>query len=179
MSRIFWTDEEKNRIVERVFSMRQNDPESSLTAIVNRAMSQLPEDRRRQVPSVKVIPWLPEAIKTRFAAQRELVRDHKHAKSVAEVAEQRHTSMRDQLREALDTARREALSKSTLVDLFTAIVEKVKAGDSDEVRRLKERVERLERGVSQSSASPASAPVAKLPSVLIVGLRIQGGCIQN
>lgn len=172
MSRIFWTEEEKDRIIERVFSMRQNDPESSLTAIVNRAMSQLPEDRRRQVPSVKVIPWLPEAIKQRFAEQRKLVRTHEQVRNEAAVAEQKHSDLRNQLREALDKARREALSKAPLADLLTALVEKLKERDTGELNRLKERVERLERGAAKSPTAPAPEPTpeAKLPSVLIVGM---------
>lgn len=172
-NRIFWSDEEKARIVERVFSMRQNDPESSLTAIVNRAVSQLPEERQRQIPSVKAIPWLPEAIKAKFAEQRELVRDHEKATTTAESAEQRHGALKDQLQRMVDNARNEALAEADLGTLLMAVVERLQQSDDAEMKLLKARVEQLERALSaraSSPATPAPAPEKRKPSILVVGM---------
>ena len=174
--RIFWNDEEKAQIIERVFSMRQNDPESSLTAIVNRAVAQLPQDRQRQIPSVKSIPWLPEAIKARFAQQRKLVRDNEQAKTTAATAEQQRKDLKSQLTAMVDKARRDALAEADLPTLLIAVADQLLPDDGSELVEIKKRVERLELALSERAAvlapepEPAPAPEPKKPSILVVGM---------
>jgi len=46
-SRIYWSEKEWDQLAELVFAMRRNHPEQSVSALVNRAQKQFPEDRRR------------------------------------------------------------------------------------------------------------------------------------
>lgn len=51
--RVVWTDEEKDRLASLATSMRLNDPWSATSSLINRAMEQLPEGRRRTLVTQK------------------------------------------------------------------------------------------------------------------------------
>lgn len=173
--RIFWNDVERAKIIEQVFSMRQNDPESSLTAIVNRAVAQLPKERQRQIPSVKSIPWLPEAIKNKFAEQRKIVRSNEQAQSTVAAATKQHIELQATLTAMVDNARQEALVEADLVTLLVAVADKLQPDDNIDLKAIKTRVARLElilsdAGELEQPEAPAPAPTKKKPTILIVGM---------
>jgi hypothetical protein len=50
--RIMWTEDEWEKIAETVYSMRRNRPIPALVKLVNRAMKQMPAERRRKLQGV-------------------------------------------------------------------------------------------------------------------------------
>lgn len=68
--RVRWTEEEKHKIIDAVFSMRQNDPESPIHHLINKVQSQLPADRRRKIMTSSTVPWLADEIRVKFRDQR-------------------------------------------------------------------------------------------------------------
>jgi len=163
MAKIYWDEEERDRIVQLVFSMRQNDPESSLVAIVNRAMSQLSPDRQRVIPSIKSIPWLADAIKDRFTAQRQTLAKTKDAMSSAAASKGTEVALRDKLKTMVDQARARALDEASFDDLVLALA-----------ARVGHRFEMLEGRVSKLEGAPqvqeVKAPQQPKKTVLVVGL---------
>lgn len=168
--RIYWDEAEKTRVVEAVFAMRQNDPESSLIAIINRAQKQLPKDRRRSIPSVKAIPWIRIELQKMFDEQRKKARSAESADQAAESAKERQARLQEQLQGMVKKARESALQEAEIEELVGEVLGRF-IKDHEDLRR---RVNLLEAKVENSfRAAPAPAPVtqpAKLPTVLVVGL---------
>lgn len=164
MAKIYWDEDERNRIIQLVFSMRQNDPESSLVAIVNRAMSQLPKDRQRTIPSIKSIPWLAEAIKSRFAEQRQQLSTAESTTQSAEQVKEQHASLRDKLKTMVEQARARALDEASLDDLVLALAARIGA----RLDGLEQRVHSLESRPRTQAPPPVAQPAKK--TVLVVGL---------
>jgi hypothetical protein len=167
--RVYWDDEEKRKLIESVFVMRQNDPDSSLISIINRAQAQFPPDRQRNIPSVKVIPWLSDGLKERFRDMREKARALDSAKTEANAAKQNQTELRQQLNGLVEKARKDALKRLDTEDLVIEIMARMDASNN----ALLARVEALERKVGNGAPKPAlaSKPIAKKkPTILVVGM---------
>lgn len=64
-SRIDWHGSETDKLADLVFQMRLNDTSSTLLQLLSRAQQQLPEERRRKIASLKLVPWLEPAISER------------------------------------------------------------------------------------------------------------------
>jgi hypothetical protein len=169
--RIRWSEEEKAKIVDRVFSMRQNDPESSLTSIIQRAQQQLPEERRRNIPSVKSIPWLAEAIKRRFAELRKAEQEIKSLKMAATTAQNNSEMLKARLNAMLEEAKSSALEEADVETLLVVLIEKLTA-PNEALHGLIRRIEALEQKVNRKPLPPSkiAAPAKKLPTILVVGM---------
>jgi hypothetical protein len=165
--RVYWNDEEKRKLVDAVFVMRQNDPDSSLISIINRAQKQFPKDRQRNIPSVKVIPWLSDEVKARFKEQREKVRALDNAKTEASTAKQNQTDLKAKLNKLVDDARTDAIKKTSTEDLLIEVIARLELNQQEVNKRLAV----LERKFDKPLAPAAPAPEPKkLPSFLVVGL---------
>lgn len=168
-SRIYWDDDEKQRIVDAVFSMRQKDPESSLIAIINRAQKQLPKERRRVIPSVKSVPWVRVELQKMMDTQREKARTAESASQAAESAKERQTRLQGQLSEMVKKARESAIHEAEIEDLVGEIIGRVFNTQQD----LERRVNLLEGRVADWGRPvqvPATTETTKMPSILVVGL---------
>jgi len=165
--RIYWNDDEKHKLIDAVFVMRQNDPDSSLISIINRAQAQLPKDRQRTIPSVKVIPWLSEALKTKFRDMREKARALESAKTEATTAKKTQSDLKQRLTDMVSDARRDAIKKTSTEDLLIEIMARVETQHQEILQRLA----RLEgRAVPVKVEIPKPKPEKKLPRVLVVGM---------
>jgi hypothetical protein len=58
--RIFWSDEEKDKLASIVINMHKKNPHETLNSQLERAQQQIPADRRRKVTAVSQIGWLVE-----------------------------------------------------------------------------------------------------------------------
>jgi hypothetical protein len=61
-SRIFWTTEEKNTVLDAAHKLRAHDPRVTLKLIGTKAQAALPKPRRRPVNN-KLTTWLSTALK--------------------------------------------------------------------------------------------------------------------
>ncbi|MDP1712201.1 MAG: hypothetical protein Q8K86_07070 [Candidatus Nanopelagicaceae bacterium] len=59
--RVYWTDDERQRLAEIVIGMHKKNPQETLNSQLNRAQQQIPTHRRRKIFAVNQLDWLVEA----------------------------------------------------------------------------------------------------------------------
>lgn len=62
--RIRWTDKEWDKLAERVWWLRAENPSSSLTCIIREAQQVLPQSRRREIVGLTMVPQLLDRLTT-------------------------------------------------------------------------------------------------------------------
>lgn len=142
--RVYWSDDEKRELIDSVFVMRQTDPDSSLIAIINRVQEQFPPDRQRNIPSVKVIPWLSEQLRERFAEMRRKASALANAKTEVTTVKQGQQALKERLNELVKKAREEAIGKMSTEDLAFELLSRMDANQQE----LHSRMNELEREVT-------------------------------
>lgn len=71
MERVIWTDDETDRLVGLLTSMRINDPAPSILTLLKKAQMQLPSDRRRQINTLAQMNVLLEKVELRLSVMKE------------------------------------------------------------------------------------------------------------
>lgn len=150
--RVYWSEDEKRKLIDTVFVMRQTDPDSSLISIINEAQEQFSPDRQRNIPSVKVIPWLSEQLQARFAEMRGKASALASAKTEVTTARQGQQELKTRLNQLVQKAREEAIGKMSTEDLAIELLSRM---DSNQ-RELLERVNELEREVKRLKSAPVA-----------------------
>lgn len=65
--RVYWTEEEKEKLINGVVRLRLNEPRPTLLVLLNRVQNGiLPPDRTRTVQTVESLPWLEKGVKARL-----------------------------------------------------------------------------------------------------------------
>lgn len=114
--RVYWDDEEKQIILNKVFELRMQFPEENLTSLLNRAQEILSEDRRRNILSATAMcPWLVDALTQKFI-------DYKVDKGRIHV-------------QSIEVPRLVSLEEQPLENLIVATAKKF-AEDLDDIKKL-------------------------------------------
>ena len=168
--RVYWDDDEKRKLVDAVFVMRQNDPDSSLISIINRAQAQLPKDRQRNIPSVKAIPWISDALKLRFRGLRDKARALDNAKTEATSAKQGQSQLKDRLNELVTKAREEAISKMSIEDLVVELASRMAINQQEVIDRIEALERRAPAPPRVDLSDPSIGPTGSKKTILVVGM---------
>lgn len=85
--RVYWDEDEWDRLADLVWSMRQKDPIPALAVMANRAVCQFPKERRRTLTAATIGP-LVERLKKKSE-------DYRHAFDMQKTLEQRLAQVKD------------------------------------------------------------------------------------
>lgn len=159
MDRIYWTEEEKRKLVDLVISMRISDPVPSITAIVNHAQEQLPQERRRTIIAASAVGWLVEEAKDRIASLKKL-------EETVEQLRQQLSAARQEI-EVLKQSPASVLSPRELMGLaFDRLENRIVAAEA------RSRVQ-APSPASSNGTKKKDATTHRIPKVLVVGLKGQ------
>ena len=165
--RVFWTEEEKQKLVELVFTMRQNDLESSLLAIVNRAQEQLPAERRRTIPSIKAIDWLPIELKKRMDAVKNRAAMSERAAQSARDSKSHQIELQEKLQNLVEVTKNKTLETTPVENLALELLARM-LGPMEEIRR---QLSGFERRIARLEEQPEPVAAEKrILRILLVGL---------
>jgi hypothetical protein len=65
MKKIIWNDDEKEKLIDLVSTMRLNYPDRGILELLRDAQKQFPEGRRRKITNLKIIKWLINGVKAK------------------------------------------------------------------------------------------------------------------
>jgi len=100
---VVWTDEEWERLTILVWHARKNDPSENLVGLVNKVMSEFPNDRRQTIHSSNEVDPLIEKLKAHDQKILNTVQDLEDAKIHIELLEEERKNVpsRDQILSSL------------------------------------------------------------------------------
>lgn len=64
--RVYWDDTDKQVLIDEAFKIRTLDPGESLSSALKKAMSFLPQEKKRTIVSLKQVEWFTRGIKEKY-----------------------------------------------------------------------------------------------------------------
>lgn len=180
LGRIYWTDEEKQHVVSETAKRLLAHPTKPILEIVRGIVGQMPQDRQRQIITLKAVPWFDGAIKLEM--DRQIGMDRKAGLEAAPLRarcteleaskaalEERCKSLEEMV--SVTPNVEEALDSASATQLMAALQAKLALRGMffwdrvlDVGRSLAEMADRLEDIVTRPPGTPSSAVHKAKPS---------------
>jgi len=154
--RVWWTEEEKERLTDLVFGMQTSSPEKTLTVLLAQAQHQIPPHRRRKVFAFSQLSWMISGLKLRYSRLKEAQRNASPYTAPAAPVVQR----------PVEEVVREAPTQLLVQELCGRFFSK--AGKMEQAFAM---LDRLASDTHNNKPVVAAVPTTRKPKAYIVGIR--------
>lgn len=153
--KVFWTDEEKERLAKKTAQLRLENANLTLTQCFNKAQEvELSNDRRRSGP-IASFGWVEPAVDIHLKNALALIEQGRNAKEISRDAEIRIQRMQEEMELMSSLVKEDALQNTPLSELAKIVVSKL-VDNSNKTNKLLEKLCERFKDIQNTETKPLS-----------------------